>query len=49
MGEVLLVLEGVGLSEDAAATVTEEGDFAEVEGHAHGFDVFDVRFDGVEA
>jgi hypothetical protein len=49
VGEVLLVLEGVGLGQDAAATVAEEGDFAQVEGHAHVLNVLDVGLDGVAA
>ena len=47
MGEVLLVFEGVGLGEDAAATVAEKRDFAQVEGYAHVLNVFDHGFDGV--
>jgi len=49
MGEVLLVFEGVGLGQDAAATVAEERDFAQVKGHAHVLDVFDHGLDGIFA
>jgi len=49
VGEVLLVLEGVGLGEDAAIAVAEERDFAQVESLTDGFDVLDHGFDGVEA
>ena len=49
VAEVLLILECVGLGQHAAATVAEQVDFAQVESHAHGFDVFDVALDGVLA
>ena len=49
MGEVLLVFEGVGLCEDAAVAVAEKRDFAQVEGLANGFNVFNHVFNGVEA
>jgi hypothetical protein len=49
MGEVLLVFEGVGLGEDASATVAEERDFAQVESLADRFYVFDHGLDGVKA
>ena len=46
---MLLVLERVGLGQHAAATVPEQRDFAQAEGHAHGFNVVARRFDGVFA
>jgi len=44
---MLLVFERVGLGEDAAATVAEEVDFAQVERDANGFNVVGHGLDGV--
>ncbi len=45
--EVLLVLERVGLGQDAAATVAEKIDLAQVERDADGFNVVGHGLNGV--
>ena len=47
VAEILRVLEGIGLGENAAATVAQQVDLTEVESDAEGFDVFDIGLDGV--
>jgi len=47
--EVLLVLEGIGLCQHAAATVTEQRDLAQVQGHAHSLHILNHRLNRVEA
>ena len=46
-GKILLILQRVGLRQNAAVRVSQHADLAEAQGLAYGFDVLDHIFDGV--